>query len=111
MPSEQTPRVGIVIPSAAARRVSNQISRAFRGTYGAKTGLRTIVRAIALDLLATGAAREAVAQALEECVLNHPARLEQDVRNVVTGGDRSAMIIEVVRATVVGVAIELEHAS
>jgi hypothetical protein len=100
-------RPGVVIlPNAAARRVSNQIARAYRGTYGAMTGLRTIVRSIAIELLASGASPEGVSQAFDDCVLNHPARLDHDPRNVVTGGSRSTAIIAAVRDCVATAASE-----
>ena len=89
-----------LLPSAAARRVSNQIARAFRGTYGARTGLRTIVRAVALQMIADGSTPEAVADVFERCVLDHPARLVADPHNLVTGEPHSAALVALARECV-----------
>ena len=62
-----------VVPDAAARRLSNQVTRAYRGTYGARTGLRTLVRSVSVQMLRAGSPPEAVARALADFVLNCPA--------------------------------------
>ena len=90
----------VTVPGAAARRLSNQIDRAFRGTYGARTGLRTIVQMVTRQMLVAGASRESIAQAMEELVLNHPARQVGDPRNVVTGEQQSVMLVDLVRRCV-----------
>jgi hypothetical protein len=88
------------VPDAAARRLSNQIERAFRGTYGARTGLRTIVQMVTRQMLGGGASRDSIAQAMEQCVLNHPARQVGDPRNVVTGEHQSGMLVDLTRKCV-----------
>ena len=60
----------------ASRRLSNQIGRAFRGTYGAEAGLRELLCDTARDLLAKGATQRSVQHALEQCVVAHPDRPE-----------------------------------
>ena len=96
----------LLLSNAAARRVSNQIARAFRGTYGAETGLRTIVRSIALPLLASGASTDAVVALFEACVLSHPAQPTADAPNRATIVGRSAAIITVARDGVADAATE-----
>ena len=54
-----------VPPPATARRLNNQIARAFRGTYGARTGLRTIVRLTTHQMLLAGTPRDAIQRTLE----------------------------------------------
>lgn len=97
----------VLLSNAAARRVSNQIARAFRGTYGAETGLRTIVRSIALPLLASGASTDAVVAVFEACVLSHSARAAADAPNRATIDARSAAIIAVARDGVADAAAEV----
>ena len=62
-----------VVPDAAGRRLSNQITRAYRGTYGAQAGLRTLIRSVTVQMLRTGSSPEAVARALANFVLSCPA--------------------------------------
>jgi hypothetical protein len=61
-----------VVPEAAARRLSNQVARARRGTYGAQTGLRTLMRTVSAQMLRSGSSPEAVARAVADFVLNCP---------------------------------------
>ena len=61
-----------IVPEAAGRRLSNQVARAYRGTYGARTGLRTLVRAMSLQMLRAGASPDAVARALSEFAASCP---------------------------------------
>ena len=100
----------VLLSNAAARRVSNQIARAFRGTYGAETGLRTIVRSIALPLLASGASTDSVFAVFEACVLSHPAQPAADAPNRATIVARSAAIIAVARDGVSDAATEVASA-
>jgi hypothetical protein len=92
------------LPPAAMRRLSNQIDRAYRGTYGAKTGLRILVRTMARQLLVGGSTPSAVARALEECVLSHTAH---GTDNPQTRAIDSQVLVEVTRECVTGVATEL----
>ena len=61
-----------IVSEVAGRRLSNQVARAYRGTYGARTGLRTIVRAMSTQMLRAGASAEAVARALSDFAVNCP---------------------------------------
>lgn len=93
-----------LLPDVAARRLSNQIARAFRGTYGARTGLRTIARAVAQQMLDAGSTQEAIALTFEHCVLRHPDRLIGEQRNIPGGEPHSRMLVELTRACVTEVA-------
>jgi hypothetical protein len=53
-----------IVPEAAGRRLSNQVTRAYRGTYGARAGLRTLVRAMSVQLLRAGASAASALPAL-----------------------------------------------
>jgi hypothetical protein len=86
-----------VPPAATARRLSNQIARAFRGTYGARTGLRTIVRLTTQQMLLAGNSPDTIRRTLESCVLNHPARVLNDPQNIVTGETQSATLAQLTR--------------
>ena len=61
-----------IVPEAAGRRLSNQVARAYRGTYGARAGLRAIVRATSTQMLRAGASPEGVARALSDFAVNCP---------------------------------------
>ena len=93
-----------ILPAASGRRLSNQIGRAFRGTFGAKTGLRTIIRSVAAEMLAAGATKESVARALETCVLDHPARADCDSHSLVSGTLHSTVLVELASECVADVA-------
>jgi hypothetical protein len=84
-------------PPATARRLNNQIARAFRGTYGARTGLRTIVRLTTRQMLQAGMPRDAIQRTLELCVLNHPARAVRDPHNIMTGESQSTTLAQLTR--------------
>ena len=98
----------MTIPSVAARRLSNQIGRAYRGTYGAEDGLRILVCATARQLLIDGATPRSVTRALEQCVMVHPDRPITPPRPMsdVVG---SAALVRLTRECVAGVARELEQ--
>ena len=81
------------LPAASGRRLSTQIGRAFRGTFGARTGLRILMRSVAAEMLAAGASEQDVAQVLEACVLNHPARTGRDANSLMSGQSRSAEFV------------------
>jgi hypothetical protein len=85
------------LSDAAARRLANQLARAFRGTYEANTGLRSVMRSVARQMLGTGSSRAAVTRALAGCVLNHPARLGADPRDSLTGDAHSRALVELAR--------------
>jgi hypothetical protein len=93
-----------VLPAASGRRLSNQIGRAFRGTFGAMTGLRILMRSVAAEMLAAGASEECIAKALEACVLNHPARTGRDSSSLMSGQSRSAAFVALANECIAAVA-------
>jgi len=96
--------VPAAISDASGRRLSNQIGRAFRGTFGAKIGLRMIMRSIAGEMLAAGATAEAVTRALETSVLHHPGRIAADSRPLMAGRANSTVLAEIACECVADVA-------
>src|SRR5262245_40342693 len=102
--SVNAPAEVAALPPAAMRRLSNQIGRAYRGTYGAKTGLRILASAVARQLLVGGSTPEAVARAFEECVLNHAVLGAGDPETRATDSQR---LVDVTRECVTEVANEL----
>lgn len=93
-----------ILPTASRRRLSSQIGRAFRGVYGARSGLRTILRAVAAEMLAAGATAGLVTRALETCVRYHPARIGCDPHSLMSGRSHSAMLVELASECVADVA-------
>ena len=89
------------------RRLSNQISRVYRGTFGARTGLRTIVRTMARQALGAGASPSDVARAFEIQVLSHSAHLAADRHDDGAGELRSQSLIELTQQCVADVAREI----
>jgi hypothetical protein len=66
--------------------------------HGSRTGLKTIVRTITADMLAAGVAAETIMTTFENCILDHPARLAYDPRNVLTGKTHSVVLVELTHA-------------
>jgi hypothetical protein len=93
-----------LVPAASGRRLSSHIGRAFRGGVGAKTGLRTIVRSVAAEMLAAGATEGSVMRALGACVRNHPARIGRDVQSLISGKSHSTILIELADECIADVA-------
>ena len=83
-----------VLPAASGRRLSSQIGRAFRGTFGAKTGLRTLMQSIAAKMLADGVTEHDIAHTFETCVMQHPARSGCDSHSLISGKAHSAVLVE-----------------
>ena len=94
------------LPAAAARRLSNQIARAYRGTYGAQTGLRSLVKIVARQMLRAGSSSDTVSRVLEHYVLNQPASVVAGPRHVVTGTLNSSTLVELTRECIAEVALE-----
>jgi hypothetical protein len=59
------------LSSATAHRIDSQIKRAFNNTYGAETGLRTLVRLGSSEMLRTGASVQTIKSALTDRVRLH----------------------------------------
>jgi hypothetical protein len=81
-----------VVPTAAARRLSNQIARVHSGTYGAGTGLRTLMRLASAQMLRAGSSREAVARALSDLVRNCPAPLANPALEINSANHATSLI-------------------
>jgi hypothetical protein len=94
------------LTDAAARRMSNQLTRAYRGTYGARTGLRSIVLALARQMIRDGVSPEATARAFERCVLDHSARAFGDAPPVTSGASHPRVLIDLTRECVAEAALE-----
>jgi hypothetical protein len=96
-----------VVPDAAGRRLSNQVARAYRGTYGARAGLRAIVRATSAQMLRRGSSPEGVARALSDFAVNCPVviALGATRRDALDARALPALISEYSSE----VALEIEH--
>jgi hypothetical protein len=94
------------LSDAAGRRLANQIDRVFRGTYGARTGLQTIVTALARQMLTNGSSPAAIMRTFEGCVLNHPAQLARDPRSTLTDDPNWTLLVELTRQCVADAALE-----
>jgi len=77
------------LSSATAHRIDQQIKRAFRHTYNAEAGLRTLVALGATEMLRAGASRENVRTALVGRVNNHPG---DGKPSLVTGESRAVSL-------------------
>jgi hypothetical protein len=87
MESNRTPATSF--SAGTAHRLDQQIKRAFRHTYGAESGLRTLVRLGTTEMLRAGASRVAIRNALVARVANHPG---QGKPSILTGESRSAAL-------------------
>jgi len=84
--------VATKLSPATAHRLDQQIKRAFRHTYGAEAGLRTLVRLAATEMVRAGASRDAVRKALIERVEDHPAPGKP---SLLTGESQSAALTRI----------------
>jgi hypothetical protein len=99
------------LTDAASRRMSNQLARAYRGTFGARTGLRIIVLPLARQMIRGGASREAANGMLERCVLDHPSRIIGDAQNSLGGAAHSGMLIDLMHECVAAAVLECATAA
>ena len=90
----------------AARRLSNQIDRAHRGTFGAQTGLQTIVKAVAREMLRGGASPDVISAAITNHLVNHSARPGWKPNGSPSGSLSSTVLIDLVQQCVDEVAVE-----
>lgn len=102
--------VPTVVPAASGRRLASQIGRAFRGTFGAKTGLRTLMQSIAEKMLADGVTAQGVAQAFEACVMQHPARTGCDSPSLISGKPPSAVLVGLATECVAAASLQAQRA-
>lgn len=96
-----------VVPAVVLRRLSNWITRLFRGTYGARSSLRLVIREAARQMLEAGMSQAAITVELERRVLDHPACVAHDRPSIVTGVSPSHMLSELVRHAVADVVPEV----
>lgn len=82
------------LTTSLSRRLDNQIKRAYQHTYGARTGLRALVRQGTREMLAAGASRDAIREAFAQCVLNHSSAAPSDRSSVLTGESESVTLTE-----------------
>ncbi len=95
------------VPDAAARRLSNQIARAYRGTYGAHAGLRTLVRIVSVQMLRGGSSPEAIVRALCDVVLRCPAPALVDPSIAMNDAGRASALVARTAEYVSAVAVEM----
>lgn len=97
-----------VLTDQSRRRLRNQVGRAYRGTYGARTGLRTLARQFAVRLIEAGWLPESVSAALARAVLEHSAS-NQGARNILTGATLSTTLVELTQQAVADAVLELSQ--
>jgi hypothetical protein len=98
-----------VLTDQSRRRLANQVARAYRGTYGARTGLRSLGRLVALRMIGEGWSSEAVTAALARVVLDHSGAAGDEHKNLVTGETRSTELVEVMRRSVADAVLEISQ--
>lgn len=59
--------------TATRNRLDNQLTRAYRQSFGAEQGLRVVVRIATLEMLRDGATRAEIRSALAALVAGHPS--------------------------------------
>jgi len=99
------------LTDASSRRMSNQLARAYRGTFGARTGLRIIVLPLARQMIRGGVSPDAAIDVLERCVLDHPSRVIGDAQRSMEGVAHSGMLIDLMHECVAAAVLECAHAT
>jgi hypothetical protein len=94
------------LTDAASRRMSNQLARAYRGTFGARTGLRLIVLPLARQMIRGGVSPDAANGVLERCVLEHPSRIIGDAQQSTEGAAHSGILIDLMHECVAAAVLE-----
>ena len=87
------------LTTSLTRRLDNQIKRAYQHTYGARTGLRALVRQGTREMLAAGASRELIRDAFTQCVSN-ASTIPGEKHSVLTGEAESVTLTELMLAWV-----------
>ena len=85
MPKQDDP-VSRGMNGGTEQRLHRQLDRAFQNSFGAENGLRVLVQLATSQMLATGAPRSAIEQALKRVVAEHPRGSK--VSDVVIGESR-----------------------
>jgi hypothetical protein len=96
-----------IVPDAAARRLSNQIARAYRGTYGATTGLKTVLRSVSLQMLRAGLPPETVSRALITYVVNCPTPIAVDDRHAINDAYETNALVSLTTDCVLDAATQM----
>ena len=99
------------LTDAASRRMSNQLARAYRGTFGARTGLRIIVLPLARQMIRDGVSPDTANGMLERCVLDHPSRIIGDAQNATMAAAHSGPLIDLMHECVAAAVLECTTAS
>lgn len=99
------------LTDAASRRMANQLARAYRGTFGARTGLRIIVLPLARQMIRGGVSPDAANDVLERCVLDHPSRISDGAQPPVEGAAHSAVLIDLMHECVAEAVLECAPAA
>src|SRR4051812_48072438 len=87
--SSSHPARADALSTATAHRIDQQIKRAFRHTYNAEAGLRTLVVLGVNEMLRAGATRGSVRDALVARLNNHPG---DGKPSLLTGESRAATL-------------------
>ena len=99
------------LTDAASRRMANQLARAYRGTFGASTGLRIIVLPLARQMIRGGVSPDAANGVLERCVLDHPSRTTGDAQQPMGGAAHSGVLIDLMHECVAAAVLECAPAT
>ena len=94
------------LTDAVSRRMSNQLARAYRGTFGARTGLRIIVLPLARQMIRGGVSADAANGMLERCVLDHPCRIIGEAQHSTAGAAHSGLLIDLMHECVATAVLE-----
>ena len=94
------------VPKDAAQRLSNQVARAYRGTFGAQSGLQTVVRLVTERMLRAGTSPADVSRVLTRYVESQSARLVAESQAAAAAGFDVRILIELTAQCVVDAALE-----
>lgn len=88
---ERAPASATSLSTTGRERIQRLILRAIQHSYGAESALRAAVRSGAAEMFQAGATREAVREAVANCVAFHPASLP-DKPSLLTGESRAEAV-------------------
>ena len=100
VPKTRQKAKGAILSGIARRRLSNQIDRGYRRTFGATAGLRTIVESVAREMLRAGGSRDIVATAITNYLVDHPARLAAESSGTAADDFSASMLTQLVQRCV-----------
>lgn len=99
-----------IVPEAARRRLTNQVARAYRGTYGARSGLCTLLRSASAQMIRSGSSPDAVARALVEHVRGCPAPTAGGALSTLERSIRVTSLIDLATECASDAAVEIARA-